>query len=205
MRPFRLSSLPLLPLVVAGLLTACQAQATIPPTPSPATSTPIATASATASPTSTDTGTPTATATSTSTATPSPSATPSPTSAIPAEAATPLPTRAPEKTPTMNATPAPSGSLTVTLADNGHTITLHPGDRFLLQLGEGWTWNVSVDSPAVVSRLPNILVVRGAQGIYLAHQPGQATLTAVGDPLCRQSNPPCAIPSRAFRVTIVVQ
>ena len=102
----------------------------------------------------------------------------------------------------------PSGSSstrTVTLADQGNTITLHPGDRFLLSLGEGYDWTVNVADPSTVSRVVNILVVRGAQGVYEARRQGQTTLSAVGDPPCRKSIPPCMLPSRVFRVTIAVQ
>jgi hypothetical protein len=51
----------------------------------------------------------------------------------------------------------------------------------------------------------NITVVRGAQGVYEAHQTGGTTLTATGDPVCRQSQPPCAIPSRLFEIQVTVQ
>jgi hypothetical protein len=64
---------------------------------------------------------------------------------------------------------------------------------------------VNVANPSVVSRVVNILVVQGAQGVYEAKQPGQTTLSAVGEPPCRKSTPPCMAPSRIFRMTIVVQ
>ena len=94
---------------------------------------------------------------------------------------------------------------TVTQADQGKTITLHVGKRFLLSLGEGYDWNVIIDKQDVVSRVIGILTVRGSQGLFEAHQPGTAALTATGDPLCRQSQPPCGQPSILFNVKIVVQ
>ena len=57
----------------------------------------------------------------------------------------------------------------------------------------------------IVSRVIGITVVRGAQGVYVAHQPGSTQLTAAGDPVCRQSQPPCGAPSRLFQIQIVVQ
>jgi hypothetical protein len=48
------------------------------------------------------------------------------------------------------------------------------------------------------------MVVRGAQGIYEAHNPGRTTLTAVVDPVCRNEQPPCGAPSLEFRLTVVV-
>ncbi|MCX9026408.1 MAG: hypothetical protein OIN85_09975 [Candidatus Methanoperedens sp.] len=95
-------------------------------------------------------------------------------------------------------------SKTVTLADDGQTITLQVDETFLLELGEGYDWNITIADQSIVSRVTNILVVRGAQGIYRAHKEGSSTLTAIGDPVCRQASPPCAAPSREFRVNIVV-
>lgn len=78
------------------------------------------------------------------------------------------------------------------------------GERFLLNLGEGYTWEVEISDQAVVGRVRNITVVRGAQGVYEGLQPGTATLNAVGDSVCRQSKPPCGMPSTLFTITIVV-
>lgn len=100
---------------------------------------------------------------------------------------------------------APSSGLSVTLADNNSTISLKPGDRFLLNLGESYTWSaVEIADQSIVSRVPGITVIRGAQGIYEAHQPGSTKLTATGDPACRQTTPPCAAPSILFSITINV-
>jgi nitrous oxidase accessory protein len=64
----------------------------------------------------------------------------------------------------LNLTP-----IIITLADNGKTITLQGNESFLLKLGEDYDWNVTVDNQTVLSRVPNVLVIRGAQGIYKAH------------------------------------
>ena len=94
---------------------------------------------------------------------------------------------------------------TITLDDQGKTIQLVVGDSFLLKLGEQFDWAVTISDQNVVSRVKNIAVVRGAQGVYDALQPGTVTLTATGDPPCRQSKPPCMAPSLLFTVTIVVK
>ena len=113
------------------------------------------------------------------------------------------PSTTPSPAPTSTAEP---GSVRrVTLADAGQTIALKVGERFLLALGEGYEWSVRVDDQSIVSRVPNVTVVRGAQGLYQARKPGETTLHASGDPACRKSTPPCAMPSRDFRVQIVVQ
>jgi len=93
---------------------------------------------------------------------------------------------------------------TITLDDDQKTIPLQVDETFLLQLGEGYDWNISIDDQTVISREVNVMVIRGAQGIYRAHKPGSATLTAVGDPLCRKSVPACGAPSRLFRLNVVV-
>jgi len=104
-----------------------------------------------------------------------------------------------------SSTPPPASSRTVTLADDGQTITLRVGDSFLLELGEDYNWTPTVDDQTIVSRAKNIAVVRGAQGVYDALKTGKTTLTAAGDPVCRQATPPCERPSRAFKIQIVVQ
>lgn len=95
-------------------------------------------------------------------------------------------------------------SQTITLPDNGRTITLNVNETFLLKLGEGYDWNITIDDQTIFSRVVNVLVVRGAQGIYVAHRPGNATLTAVGSPECLKSQPPCARPSILFKLFVVV-
>ncbi|MGI8854234.1 MAG: hypothetical protein ACR2JW_00655 [Thermomicrobiales bacterium] len=99
---------------------------------------------------------------------------------------------------------ATQATRTVTLADDGQTITLPHGASFLLALGSEYDWKIQVADDTVASRVPNISVIAGAQGIYAAKQPGQTTLTATGDPVCRTAQPPCSAPSRAFRLQIVV-
>jgi hypothetical protein len=94
----------------------------------------------------------------------------------------------------------------VTLADNGKTFLVHPGESFLLNLGmDVYDWTVNVDNQNVLSREKNVMVIRGAQGIYQAAVPGQAVLNAVGNPLCRSSTPACMQPALLFEITIIVQ
>lgn len=122
--------------------------------------------------------------------------------AVPAGSGNPsqaAPTLAPNTEPTE-----PSSFPPVTLADDGRTLNMRVGQTFLLNLGEGYTWQVSVDDTNVLSRKVNVLVIKGAQGIYQANSPGTAKITASGDPLCRQSTPPCMAPSREFHIQVVV-
>jgi predicted secreted protein len=94
---------------------------------------------------------------------------------------------------------------TVTLDENGGTITLKIGERFLLELGENYDWTVTVADQTILSRVVNVTVVRGAQGLYEAHKPGTTKLTAVGDPFCRKAQPPCAAPSLLFEIEVIVK
>lgn len=101
--------------------------------------------------------------------------------------------------------PAPGGQRVVTLNDRMQTITLNVGENFLLELGEMFTWQVNISDQSVLSRVSNITVVKGAQGVYQAIKPGTVTLQATGDPLCRQSKPACGMPSILFELTVVVK
>ncbi|KRT61332.1 MAG: hypothetical protein XU09_C0006G0255 [Thaumarchaeota archaeon CSP1-1] len=93
---------------------------------------------------------------------------------------------------------------TITQENNNQTIELNVGDTFLLKLGEEHIWNVEIDNDDVVSRVKNIAVIRGAQGVYEAKMPGSATLSAVGDLPCREEVPPCAAPTILFKIQINV-
>lgn len=92
----------------------------------------------------------------------------------------------------------------VTLAQNNQEIHLKKGERFLLKLGNNYNWNIDIADQTVVSRIINIMVINGAQGIYESHNIGTTTLTAQGDPFCLSSIPRCAMPSILFRVNITV-
>jgi hypothetical protein len=108
------------------------------------------------------------------------------------------------KSPQSNVSEEESSTKDITLEDSGKSISLKTGQSFLLKLGEDFEWNVEVDNQDVVSRALNIMVIRGAQGVYEAHAPGHATLTAVGDPPCLHSDPPCKIHSTLFTLDIEV-
>lgn len=92
----------------------------------------------------------------------------------------------------------------VTLGDNGKTIDLKTGDSFLLKLGENYDWDIHVSNETVVSRAKNIMVIRGAQGIYDAHVPGNVILSATGNPECLKAEIPCRIASILFTTDIKV-
>ena len=92
----------------------------------------------------------------------------------------------------------------VTQENNNQTIELKAGESFLLKLGEEHNWNIEIDNNDVVSRVKNIAVIRGAQGVYEAKMPGSATLSVVGEPLCREEVLPCGAPTILFKIQINV-
>ena len=96
-------------------------------------------------------------------------------------------------------------TFTVTSNENNKSVTMGAGDSFLLHLGEGFDWNVTIDDQSVISKKIGVLIAKGAQGIYEARSVGTATLTAVGDPLCRKSIPVCGAPSILFTLKIRVE
>jgi hypothetical protein len=101
---------------------------------------------------------------------------------------------------------APTGAsgLVITRANNGQTVTMHVRDRFVLTLGEEYQWSLSISDQSVLHRVINIMPLRGSQGVFEALAPGSADLTAAGDPPCRQSTPPCAMPSVSFELKVNV-
>lgn len=93
----------------------------------------------------------------------------------------------------------------ITLADNNNSIALNKDESFLLKLGGDYDWSIDIDNQTVVSRVMNIAVVKGAQGVYQSHNSGHATLTAVGNPFCLTADPPCKIYSLLFKLDVIVQ
>lgn len=95
-------------------------------------------------------------------------------------------------------------NLVITQSDNGKTIELAKGRHFLLKLGL-FNWDISLTPPGIVARVPNILVVRGAQGIYTAAAAGTAKLRATGRPICSGAGQMCPQYAVSFSATLVVK
>ena len=139
---------------------------------------------------------------------------PTPVSTLPPDAKNdPTPTTSAVSAPTGNGTPlapthTPDAQLetpTITLSDNGSTLKLKQGQRFLLNLGEAYEWQLVVADQSIVSRVKNVMVVRGAQGLFDALNPGQSEVSAMGDPVCRSEKPACTQPTLLFRLTVIVE
>lgn len=99
-----------------------------------------------------------------------------------------------------------SSAAAITFEDNGKTFHYNVGDSFLLNLGtDVFEWTVTVENQNVVALRVGVMVIKGAQGLFDALGPGTTTLTAVGDPLCRKSSPPCGAPTILYKVTLIVE
>ena len=93
----------------------------------------------------------------------------------------------------------------VTLADQGRTIVMQVGERFLLNLGDGAAWVVEIADPSVLGPVTDVAIPEGAQGLFEALAAGTTSLVATNDPPCRKLRPACTLPTRSFEVTVVVK
>jgi hypothetical protein len=122
----------------------------------------------------------------------------SPTAEVSAE---PLPTPLPTTAPTSG---HPSDLRTITLADDGATVSVAVGEQVLVKLGTDLVWTVQMTDPTVLVRVRGVALIVGAQGLYAAAKAGSTLVTATGDAACRTAVPPCMVPTRLFSVTVVV-
>jgi hypothetical protein len=99
---------------------------------------------------------------------------------------------------------ATTGFLTITLADDGQTLSISQGTSFLVSLGEAYDWQVQIADPAIVSRVMNIAVPYGAQGVYVAEQVGRTTLGGTGTARGKTASADAGAATRSFRVQLVV-
>lgn len=105
--------------------------------------------------------------------------------------------------------PALTGPATLTTADNGAIVRLHPGQRVSVALGsEGlFSWHVPAEAGAAVMRVSSgggYPGRRPARAVFLAIGPGSATLTATDDTACLHARPACEPAQQAWRVTVIV-
>jgi len=99
----------------------------------------------------------------------------------------------------------PGGTRMVTLADDGQAIAVFRGTSFVLSLGSDVDWHVQIADEAIVSRDPSATPPTDSQGVYIAKQAGQTTLTATGNPTCYNAVPRCLAPSQRYQVEIIVK
>lgn len=103
-------------------------------------------------------------------------------------------------------TPTATQNMVLTLNNNNNIITLNVGDAFLINLGDdSYEWTMAPNNSSMISLVKNTALVKGAQGLYRAEKIGETELSFVGEPLCRKSTPACTMPSKLFRVKIIVK
>ena len=94
---------------------------------------------------------------------------------------------------------------TITFDDNGKTFTYKVGDSFVLNLGADiYDWEVTLESQDVFA-FNSGETTQDAQGTFTALKLGTVLLTAVGNPKCLKSTPPCGMPTVLFKVTLIVE
>lgn len=108
---------------------------------------------------------------------------------------------APLLTPTA-ATPQPvSGALTLENAEKG--AALHVGETLTLTLGNrGWRFRVG--DPTIVKRISDPGGDPDAPVVFQALRAGQTLIYATSDPPCRQSTPPCMMPTLLVQIPVIV-
>lgn len=136
-----------------------------------------------------------------------PTTTPHATTTAPTVLANTPPT-APTTTTTTTRPPSRE-MISVTESNSGETINLSLGQsvRFLLSGSSSDRWSAPITSDAgILKAQPSgILPTKGsAVAQYRGAAVGQATVSASQDPTCRNSNPPCGLPSRLFTLTVAV-
>jgi hypothetical protein len=105
------------------------------------------------------------------------------------------------KTATPYPTAHAGGTVNMQNAESG--VSLHVGERFLLDLGERG-WNIRLGEDTVVTRDSDPNVPAGSQGYFKAIKAGQTKLFATSDPPCRSASPPCMLPSLFLEIPITV-
>ncbi len=99
---------------------------------------------------------------------------------------------------------AQAEEIVLTLDDSGKTLQLNVAQQFLLKLDDSYDWTIVIADQGVVARVKNVMVIKGAQGLYKALAAGQTEFSAQGEPQCRSAKPACAKPTLLFRQTIIV-
>jgi len=125
----------------------------------------------------------------------------------------PVPEPTSTAAPTQIATPDPGvddlpnyyGGLVITLDDVGKTLIMRPQTGFLLRLGKEFSWIVTISPPDIITLNQKVTPEAGEQGVFIARTKGSSVLRAVGNPVCLDYAPPCAIPQVLFEMRIQVE
>lgn len=110
--------------------------------------------------------------------------------------------------PSTSHTNTPNGEVSVTEADSGRTVHLNVGQRLRVVLGgHGALWHRPT-SPGPSLRLAaadgGYPSSRPANAVFVAVQPGTASVTSITDHPCLHAQPPCKIAQRVWGVRVLV-
>jgi hypothetical protein len=97
------------------------------------------------------------------------------------------------------------GGLVITMDYVGQTITMRPGQGFVLRLGKDFHWVVSITPADLLTINKKITPELDEQGVYIARKQGLAVLSAIGEPICLRSNPPCTRPKVLFQLKLDIR
>jgi hypothetical protein len=91
-------------------------------------------------------------------------------------------------------------------ADAGRTIELNIGDRFRVEHGDRFVWQVNIADEHIIAPVPGPSGPEEGAPLYEARQPGVTILRIMGTPTCPDIGRPCvALASVEFDVTIRVR
>lgn len=89
---------------------------------------------------------------------------------------------------------------TLTLTDNGKTISFSVGERFLLNIDSEFEWVVEPVDQSLVAYVPTLIPIPGPDGFFEAVARGKTTIKATGQPKCDK----CPLQPTEFAVSIVI-
>lgn len=95
----------------------------------------------------------------------------------------------------------------LTVADDGITISMLTGQQVTVVLEPGGQWHrpaTSSGALVLVSASGGYPTTMPASAVFRAVRPGTALMTSATDAACLHAKPPCAIPQRGWRVTVIV-
>ena len=98
----------------------------------------------------------------------------------------------------------PDATAMITTADNNGTVVVTKGQHVAVQLGDSMNWLLNFEPDTILTRVKNIMVTRGEQGLYTATDVGTTTLSATGSPICN-ANEACPMYLMVMKTTIVVR
>lgn len=104
---------------------------------------------------------------------------------------------------------APPPAITLTMADDGKTVELPPGQSLAVRLDPagGMSWHIPATDGAALrlaSASGGYPLVGPTLATFTAVAPGRVRLHSITDAACLHSQPPCTMVQRGWQVTVVV-